>query len=362
VMISARDKSSTSFRGESMWADTKFDQRLRPKIVETLRNAVDFLLAAQRSDGLWCDFLTFAGESDEWVTAYVSTALAGVGFANVSASIRRGGRAMRKRQRPTGGWGYNEGSPADSDSTAWGLRLASILGKSNSDRSVLAKKFLAKSQRRDGGIATCSSRVWGKRFARMSSSALWEGWCDSHPCVTAVATDMLGTDGRYSALRFLRRRQEPGGQWIGYWWADCEYPTTLALDAVTRLGRKRDELVAEKALTWITNRVEPYGAIVSDATGKPSPFATACALGAFAQHFNENRIAPAAKCVEWLIENQREDGSWTASATLRLPLPDDRSPETFKDWRLGTGFGNICLDHRAVFTTASVVAALKGCL
>jgi prenyltransferase beta subunit len=354
--------ASASLQGESIWADTQFAQRFRPEITKTLTEAVGFLVRAQGSDGLWRDFLTFAGESDEWVTAYVATALAGLSFTSARKGIDRAWRAMRKRQRPAGGWAYNEKSPADADSTAWGFRMAAVLGKSRFTSALQAKKFLAKHQRRGGGIGTCSARIWMKHFARMSSSAQWTGWCDSHPCVTAVAVDALNVEKRRNALRFLRSRQESNGQWIGYWWADHEYPTTLALDAMTRLGQNRDRLIVEKALTWISKRVEPYGAIVSNTTGEDSPFATACALGSLAQHSGKREIRIAAKCVEWLIENQRRDGAWRASATLRIPLPDDETPDTFKDWTLGTGFRNVCLDHRAVFTTAAVVGVLKHSL
>jgi squalene cyclase len=323
-----------------------------------MAKAVGFLIRAQHSDGLWRDFVTFAGESDEWVTAYVATALAGVDSAAARESTRKAWYAMSKRARRAGGWGYNKESPADADSTAWALRMASALGKSNLASVVRGKRLLTAQQRRDGGIATCSSQVWGACFARMSSSARWSGWCDSHSCVTAASADALDAKERRNALAFLRKRQEVRGRWIGYWWADHEYPTTLALDALKRLGRSSDEARVRKALRWIASRIDSSGAVRSGVTGEASAFSTACALGVLAQNSRWHPSSAARKCLKWLIDHQRRDGSWASSATLRLPFPEDLEPESVEDWPLGDGFGDICLDHRSVFTTACVVGAL----
>jgi squalene cyclase len=364
--MSASTRPTTAVLGSiaaSPRTDTTLLKALRPRANAALKRAVRFLVAARDSDGLWRDFLTFAGESDEWVSAYVCTALAGLDIGNVQEILEQAWRAMSRRRRPTGGWGYNDQSPADADSTAWGLRMASVLGKSKSACALRARKLLHRQQRHDGGAATCSRVEWKSHFERMSFWSEWAGWCDSHVCVTAVALDALDGAARRDALRFVRRRQDPSGRWNGYWWADHEYSTSLALCALTRWGQNRDRPIRERALTWISHRVNTHGAIISGATGRCSPFATACALGIFNQRSaGKDRAEIAVKCLQWLIRNQRHDGAWRASATLRLPLPDDRNPDLYKRWKLGVEFGNICLDHRAVFTTATVVTALRSCL
>jgi hypothetical protein len=53
------------------------------------------------------------------------------------------------------------------------------------------------------------------------------------------------------------------------------------------------------------------------------------------------------------------DGSWPSTAALRIPPPDVEDPERYERWVLhGRGGGSILLDGRAIFTTATVVAAL----
>jgi squalene cyclase len=266
---------------------------------------------------------------------------------------------MQKRQRPTGGWGYNQDSPPDADSTAWAVRVFTALGKARRKSVHQAKRFMAMHQRRNGGIATYSS-PWPlrRKFARPSSWSTYTGWCVTDACVTAAAVNALDSDGQRNAVAFLIKQQRRHGEWRGYWWADYEYATTLALESVTTFSDATESASVEKALTWIRNRVQPNGAVISKTTGRRSPFATACALRALGTRPTVER-AQAARCIAWLIRNQRDDGAWHASATLRIPRPNDRNPEKFRGWKFGGGIGGICLDQNAVFTTASVVAGLK---
>jgi squalene cyclase len=329
-------------------------------ISRALRSAVEFLARAQGADGLWRDFPSFVGDSDEWVTAYVSNALLGTSFRTAENCVLGACDAMQKRQRPTGGWGYNEDSPPDADSTAWAFRVLVALGKARCKSVHQAKRFMARHQRRDGGIATYFS-PWPlrRKFARPSSWSTYTGWCVTDPCVTAAAVNALDTDGQRNAVAFLLKQEGRHGEWRGYWWADYEYATTLALESVTTFGDATESASVERALTWIRNRVQPSGAVRSTTTGRYSPFATACALRALGARRTAERTEQAGRCIAWLIRNQRTDGAWRASATLRIPRPNDRNPEKFRGWTFGGGIGDICLDQNAVFTTASVVAGLK---
>ncbi|MFD0351466.1 hypothetical protein ACFQ0M_46255 [Kitasatospora aburaviensis] len=57
-----------------------------------------------------------------------------------------------------------------------------------------------------------------------------------------------------------------------------------------------------------------------------------------------------------LMERQDRDGSWPASAHLRLTTPAVHRPWTVAD------AGPVHLDHQRVFTTATVLAALAATL
>ena len=65
------------------------------------------------------------------------------------------------------------------------------------------------------------------------------------------------------------------------------------------------------------------------------------------------------KATGWLVQQQQPDGSWSSSARLRVPHPDDLNPNQFNQWVYhGTIQGSLIFDERSVFTTATVLQAL----
>ena len=115
--------------------------------------AAEFLLAEREQDDFWRDFRLVNGASDEWVTAFVGYALATSGVPLPAGLVPQTVRALLRRQRPEGGWGYNRISPADSDSTAWALKFlrgSRLLRPGNGT----ARAFLLSHLRAEGGLST----------------------------------------------------------------------------------------------------------------------------------------------------------------------------------------------------------------
>ncbi len=91
---------------------------------------VDFLLAAQETQGWWTDFNLAAGPSDEWVTGYVGAMLVNIGDVRAYEAAVTAWRLLNtRRHRVDGKWGYNRLPPGDADSTGWALQLARSLGQ-----------------------------------------------------------------------------------------------------------------------------------------------------------------------------------------------------------------------------------------
>ena len=64
--------------------------------------------------------------------------------------------------------------------------------------------------------------------------------------------------------------------------------------------------------------------------------------------------------LEWLIENQNEDGSWSSSACLRIPPPYEKNPDAIYNWNMnGKGGRSIILDRNRIFTTITVIDSLS---
>jgi hypothetical protein len=313
--------------------------------------ALRFLLKAQDPDGWWKDFWLPDGASDEWVTAFVGAHLAGLPHPRAKAAAGDAWGAMAKRRGYSDGWGYNAATPADADSTLWGLRLAQALGTEASGRVRGARQVLIQHLGPGGGTATYAARAEVRRFLGGSDQMSVQGWCGMHTCVTAAAAhvDILGP----RLVGFLRRSQERDGHWRGYWWCDDEYTTCLAAEALAKLKTGEDGVRVDRAIGWAEKRMSAKGAVCSDAHGGPSAFATAWCLRILALADGRDRMRVSVRRAKnWLLENQKADGSWAAAAWLRVPPPHMTQSDLINDKAM------VVVDDRRVFTTATVLAAL----
>ena len=310
-------------------------------VAQALSRATDFLLSQQAHTGRWSDFLLPAGPSDEWVTAFVGACLLEVPDEKTRWAARRAWEALLRRRPDEPGWGYNRLTPADADSTAWTLRLAAGLRIVEHRHVAAARAFLAGHVSADGGITTYGQRDPIRRYTRLAEDASFAGWQGPHACVTAAAAPLVGA----VAVDYLRRQQQEAGNWQGYWWWDDEYTTALAAEAAP----------ATRATSagWARTRLSASGAVHS-VDGEPSAWATAWCLRVLGQ---EGFGADEARAVRWLLGAQQVDGSWPASARLRVPMPAQLNPA-------GQERTINALDQNRVFTTAAVAAALaaSGCV
>jgi hypothetical protein len=327
-------------------------------LTQTKNGAIDFLLSRRDQHGWWRDFHTHAGSSDEWVTAYVGTALAEVADDRAVRAAREAWILLQQCRGGAAGWSYNQHVPADADSTLWALHLASRVGAGRWPRVRRAARFLSSHMRPDGGLATYAEEGPIRRFTRLPHNISFEGWCGSHACVTAVAAGLPGFAGRASALDYVRRAQSADGCWIGYWWCDREYTTSLAVDALARSADAKDVACVEQAVAWAAGRVGCSG-VVETSQGE-SAFAAAHCLRILTRARDKRRVrAPLEAAVARLVATQRADGGWLPSARLRIPPPSVTNPEKHVAWAFNSRRENsIQVDVNGCFTTATVLRAL----
>ncbi|MEH2417067.1 prenyltransferase/squalene oxidase repeat-containing protein [Nostoc sp.] len=330
---------------------------LHSQLNEAITAAINFLLNARNQGGWWRDFnfKQDGGRSDEWVTAYVGTALTTQPDTQAQQAAQWAWNLLAKRRQITEGWGYNPLAPADADSTIWALQLANALGEWNCERVQKTLDFLEQHLDINGGIATYLETL-ARPYVEMKyqytpGTALVDGWCSPHPCVTAAAAN-LEHFGETS-VEFLRQTQRDDGSWQGYWWHDDDYATALATQALARKRNPKDIQRVQLAIEWAAKRINGNGAVYSTVHGNDSPFATAlCVKILNLADSEEEKKVLLQQAVNWLIENQLSNGSWESSAIFRLPHPAVINPNDCKCHNFP--------DDRRLFTTATVLAALSG--
>jgi hypothetical protein len=333
-----------------------------PEQADTKRavgRAVEFLLQA-RIDGcgasgseplqtgrFWRDFRVAGVQSDEWVTAYAACALAETGNRQgYEAAECAWNWLIRRSQQDRPGLGYNRRTPRDADSTLWGCRLAAAIGRSPDEWTGCAVRYLRTCSRADGGIATFAKAADLSTLKLDSAPEAVEGWTISHECVTAAAAWLPQVVNFADVCGFLARTQQPEGFWRAYWWADADYATAHAIESLVRMSA--DQAVIDRGLAWLCR-----------SPSNRSPFVLALrVLGISKARSQSFRLA-----LRQLLDLQLANGSWAASARLRLPPPKLKNPAIIWNWdEHHDGLGGIILDRQGVFTTATVLRALSSCL
>jgi squalene cyclase len=326
-----------------------------------LARGVEFLLDRQCEDGLWRDFQTPAGEASTWPTAYIGTALYGVGIGGAAAE--RAASALVSRQHRDGGWGYNEETPTDADSTSWALLLLTRT-RDRSGACQRAGRCLARHQRRhSGGVATYAEAGPIRRYMGLARWVPYRGWCRPQTEVTAVAgraQDALGSGAprarAAAAWRYVRHRQEADGSWSSYWWTTPHYATQQAVALAVCM---HDLDAIRQATGWAIRTQRPDGGWGVPGAAVPSSFTTALSLSVLAVSDLDVQM-PLTRARDALVGLQRADGGWPSAAALRIPMPSDASRSGKRQGLVQFAPGIVVVDHHRTFTTATCVAALTA--
>jgi len=324
-------------------------------VADAVARGTRALTDARSPDGFWRDFWTPAGVSDAWVTGYVGAVLAASPLAAGRAAAREAWQLLECDRFRDAGWGYGPAVPADADSTCWAQRLAEGVG-GGGERTAAAARWL-EGHVVAGGVTTYADAGPIRGFLGLPADTDFGAWCAAHDCVTAAVAGLPAFRARL--VPALLSAQRADGSWGGYWWFEPAYATALAVEAV----RDADPTAAARAVEWARERVRA----LPDAA---PAFTLACLL----------RVLPpggaeADECLTRLLTAQAADGRWRGGVRLRVPRPDERTPDAVEGWARWLGatpplttpedtlrhtFTIYSLDQAGVFTTATVLGALQA--
>ena len=303
-----------------------------------MERAIAALLERQGQNGLWRDFMLFNDESTEWVSAFVATALVEAGGRRVFPALADAMARLASQQRPDGGWGYDDASASDADSTAWVLRLHARFGGLDAVASARAAAFLC-SHAKSGGVATYRKEADLTVFAIVTPGMPDEGWKQAHCCVTAAAASFVDWDVR----PYLAAEQTADGRWRSYWWYHGAYPTALCAEALA--GGDFYAASVDAACAWAMREAARPDLNDFDAAW--------CLRVLLLRREDVAACRMATRIVERLRERQSPDGRWRTGALARFPMPDLLAADLESSDRIFP-----FQDQHGLFTTAAVLAAL----
>jgi squalene-hopene/tetraprenyl-beta-curcumene cyclase len=298
-----------------------------------------------------------ACQSPVWDTGLAVTAMLDAGVAVDDADVVRAadwllGEEIRVRgdwsvRRPDvepGGWAFefaNDGYP-DTDDTAevvLGLRRVAhpdaARQRAAVDRGV---QWVIGMQCRDGG--------WGAFDADNTRELAYKlPFCDfgavidppsadvtAHIVEMLAACGLAGSQACQRGIQWLFAAQETDGSWFGRWGANHVYGTGAVVPALVAAGVAATDLRIARAVRWLESHQAADGGWGEDmrsyrdpswiGRGESTPSQTAWALLALIAA-GKTETECTRRGIEWLVEQQRADGSWDEPYFTGTGFPGD---------------------------------------
>jgi squalene-hopene/tetraprenyl-beta-curcumene cyclase len=254
----------------------------------------------------------------------------------------RGDYAVRRPNAPAGGWAFefdNDGYPDTDDTAEVVLALRRTAAAPEVDDAVgRALAWLRAMQSRCGG--------WGAFDADNTRELAYElPFCDFGAVidppsadVTAHIVEMFANEGLAKehcvrrAVQWLLDQQESDGSWFGRWGANHIYGTGAVVPALVAAGLPRHHQAIQAAVRWLKDHQNDDGGWGEDlrsyddprwrGVGASTPSQTAWALLAL-HAAGEGDSEEVWRGISWLVETQREDGSWDEPQFTGTGFPGD---------------------------------------
>jgi squalene-hopene/tetraprenyl-beta-curcumene cyclase len=215
---------------------------------------------------------------------------------------------------------------------------------------------LLEHQNADGGFSTFNNEEAMKADERFKVPS-FSGWCNSHNSVTAIATRALTAlgiswhDQRVrNAINFLLTRQQENGLWNDYWWQGPFYTTYLATHVLSSDPIQDQQSHVQRAFDAIAASQFSAGFWTCREDNAPCGFSTALAVKSLLSTNSPQYDEVIFKGIEWLLENQNEQGFWVSPPILQIPRPDVLIPDPIDV--------NREQEAHFVFTTGTVYSTL----
>jgi squalene-hopene/tetraprenyl-beta-curcumene cyclase len=297
-----------------------------------------------------------ACQSPVWDTALAIVALSDAGVADddpalVAAAdwlldeqvLVGGDWAVRREGLEPGGWAFefaNDYYPDVDDTAEVVLALLRVAhpDRERMERAIeLAIQWVEGMQDTSGGWGAFDAANTKRILRKLPFCDFGEVIDPPSADVTAHAVEMLATAGRGErtsarrGLEWLRTAQEADGSWFGRWGINHVYGTGAALPALVAAGAEPDEPALREAVRWLEDHQNPDGGWGEDARsyrdpkwiGRGASTASQTAWALLALDAAGERSLAVRRGVRYLVESQRDDGSWDEPYYTGTGFPGD---------------------------------------
>ncbi|WP_168208827.1 hypothetical protein [Chitinophaga sp. XS-30] len=322
------------------------------------QTALEYIRDKQFADGSWNDVMNKQGLSNVWATGFISI------FNDEPAMLDAAGKFLINNTH-NGLWGYNNDWTFDYDSSTCSLIAIAKAGYAPLSSGALG--LWAGGQNEDGGFSTykLSNTEFVERIG-LSPGKL-KGWCQSQVCVSALAYYFACRYARDEAFvpglrEYLLKNRSDNGLWPSYWWTSEIYATYFVLQGML-YDDQVDMSYFDKAVSQLVRLQKTDGSFACNYTRSGSAFYTALVLDLLCSDTvtREKYTGTVDKSLQWLLDNQFQDGSFPNTNFLAIPNPNvvkwnfSRTAGSLN--RFGGG-SSITGEQYSCYTTAVVHSAL----
>lgn len=338
-----------------------FNKGLDFKLERSLELGKQFIVNNQKEEGSWEDYNNNAGLSNVWIAGYVLSQISEHMKLFDDNIIKEKCVTFLKVSKKNLWHLSDKWLLEDADSSTFAL----LALKENSEDIEESLKEWKKYQQKDGGIATYIEPKALVKALNDSKIVDVSGWTQAHVCVSSAALYLLAKTGDRSEVflklkSFLLHNQQTNGLWDSYWWTSSLYSTSFVIQSAAILNDQSFSEAVKKCFSSIVAMQNTDGSF-GDEFNREMPFYTALVVKAMCAspeyYFNYTDVVE--KAVNWLLQNQYEDGSWEASAAMRIPATHVVDTKCIVEWKQKNKGDNIRLkDFHRLLTTSTVLPAL----
>ena len=272
-----------------------------------IEKGIGWLSATQNPDGGCREALNL----NVWDTALSIIALTEIDakWTDNSEVVNRAAQWLVEHQNDNGGWAFSgmrdSSLPSDADDTALGT-LAIIRAKltsTDANRAIQRGiEWLKQNQGTDGSWSTYQPGQGDVGCVSITAHAI--------EALLAYGDNEISV---HRGIRWLRANIHRDGFWDDLWLAKRTYGTACAIAALVKAGFGEGSEIA-RGIRWLEQTQNTDGGWGEDMFGNPTDSTveqTAWCTYALGLIDNKNRAVQ--KGIEFLLKNQRENGSWQES-------------------------------------------------
>jgi hypothetical protein len=250
----------------------------------------------------------------------------------------------------------------DNNFSAVDIESSILSFKLNDNNSI---SFINDFLRNDGGV----SKYRSAKELQSSYNSLkpFKFWLKSQNCTTSlILFSLINYQGKEAFLlknkmkSYLIKNITPEGQLESYWWTSSVFASSYTLMYLIKV---RENIEDQKRLAnYILSQISEDG-FIKNKLNEPSPYFTALGIESLLSivdfKFSKNNSNIINSSVNWIINNQINDGSFPSSFIYQIPNPEEEICKVNEWKKKNKDYNTFLNDYNRFITTSQCLKMFK---